>query len=313
MIEVQKLTKYYGAFPAIRNVSFGVEKGEVMGLLGPNGAGKTTTMRILTCHFPATSGTARIAGFDVDKDSMEVRKRLGYLPENNPLYLDMRTDEYLTFVARLKGVAGKQQKRAVDKVISECGIGDVSRRIVQNLSKGFRQRVGLAQALLGDPELLILDEPTVGLDPMQIIEVRNLIKAQAEKRTIVFSTHILDNVEKICDTVVIIHRGEVLAAEKIDVLRGKARESYSVTLRVSGGADGLEGSLRELSGVHSVSGMKDGADRSYSIETARERDVLLAISRAATQSGGTIIEMKDSDLTLEEVFRNLVGAEVRTL
>lgn len=308
MIEVDHLTKFYGTFPAVSDVSFRVEKGEIMGLLGPNGAGKTTTMRVLTCHFPATSGNARVAGFDVDKDSMEVRKRLGYLPENVPLYHEMRTDQYLHFVGELKGIPGRERKRAVDKVVAECGLNSVYRRQIRKLSKGFRQRVGLAQALLGDPEVLILDEPTVGLDPMQVIEVRNLILAQAKERTVVFSTHILDNVEKICDSVVIIHQGKVLAADTLANLRGSASKSFSVHLRYAG--DGpLDGRLKEQPGVKSVVGGREGGDWAYHIETTRDREVLLGISRHVTEAGGTLLELKNSDLTLEEVFRNLVAEE----
>ncbi len=308
MIEVDHLTKFYGTFPAVSDVSFRAEKGEIMGLLGPNGAGKTTTMRILTCGFPATSGYAKVAGFDVDKQSMDVRKRLGYLPENVPLYLEMRTDQYLYFVAELKGISGKDRKRSVDKVVSDCGLSAVYQRAIRKLSKGFRQRVGLAQALLGDPEVLILDEPTVGLDPMQVIEVRNLIHAQAEKRTVIFSTHILDNVEKVCNSVVIIHKGKVLAWDTLANLRSATSKSFSVGLKYAGG-QALDGQLKQLPGVKNIVGGRDGEDWSYHLETDRNRNVLLAISRHVTEAGGVMLELKNSDLTLEEVFRNLVAEE----
>ncbi|MBE7558834.1 ABC transporter ATP-binding protein, partial [bacterium] len=208
MIEVDHLTKFYGTFPAVSDVSFRAEKGEIMGLLGPNGAGKTTTMRILTCHFPATSGNARVAGFDVDKQSMEVRRRLGYLPENVPLYLEMRTDQYLYFVAELKGVPSRERKKQVDKVVSECGLSAVYKRTIRKLSKGYRQRVGLAQALLGDPEVLILDEPTVGLDPQTrsyIWQYVNQLRLR-HQTTIFMTTHYMEEAEN-CDRIAIIDRG----------------------------------------------------------------------------------------------------------
>jgi gliding motility-associated transport system ATP-binding protein len=310
MIEVDHLTKYYGSFPAVRDVSFSVKTGEILGLLGPNGAGKTTTMRILTCFFPATSGTAKVAGYDVNEKSLEVRKRLGYLPENVPLYTEMRTDQYLYYVAELKGIASRERKRHVEKMVSECGLQAVFKRYIKKLSKGYRQRVGLAQALIGDPEVLILDEPTVGLDPNQIIEIRNLIKAQAKNRTVILSTHILDNVQKSCDSVVIINKGRVCAADRLDTLLSNAQKHYQVVIQAADYRESLTPQLKEMKGVRTVLVSPNGSGESeICIETERDREILVNLSKAITKNGATIFEMKTSDLTLEDVFRRIVREE----
>ena len=218
MIEVQNLTKHYGAVTAIRDVSFAVPPGEIVGFLGPNGAGKSTTMRILACFMPASSGTAKVAGFDVFRESMEVRKRIGYLPESVPLYTDMRVAPYLDFVAEVKGVPRGTRKKRVAEVMERCLIDDVQNRLIRNLSKGYRQRVGLAQAIVSDPHVLILDEPTIGLDPRQIPEIRSLIKSLAGEHTVILSTHILPEVSMLCSGVVIINRGSIVAQGPIDRL-----------------------------------------------------------------------------------------------
>src|SRR5947209_18792866 len=212
MIEVANLTKRYAGRTAVSNISFTVGRGEIVGLLGPNGAGKSTTMRILSCYLPATSGTVRVAGLDVFRHSVEVRRRIGYMPENNPLHYDMRVREYLKFRARLKGLAWKRSRQRVDTVIEQCGLAEVSTRIIGQLSKGFRQRVGLADALVHEPELLILDEPTIGLDPSQIRAVRQLIKGLAPVHTVLISTHILPEAEMMCSRILIMYDGKTLAA-----------------------------------------------------------------------------------------------------
>jgi len=218
MIEVERLTKNYGPVTAIRDVSFAVAPGEVVGFLGPNGAGKSTTMRILSCFMPATSGTAKVAGFDVFRDSMAVRQRIGYLPENNPLYSEMRVASYLDFVAEVKGVDRTLRRSRVAEVMDRCRIGDVQHRLIGKLSKGYRQRVGLAQAIVSDPAVLILDEPTIGLDPQQITEIRALIKSLAGDHTVILSTHILPEVSMVCSGVIIINRGSIVAQGPIDRL-----------------------------------------------------------------------------------------------
>ncbi len=218
MVEVSGLTKYYGDFRAIENVSFSVQKGEILGFLGPNGAGKTTTMRILTAFMPATEGTATVDGFDVFKDSYEVRRRIGYLPENPPLYYDMTVSSYLKFVGQIKGVARKDLESALEAVLEKCFLAEVASRLVKHLSKGYRQRVGMAQALIHNPPVLILDEPTIGLDPRQIIEIRSLIKELSGNRTVILSTHILPEVSQICNKVVIINEGHVVVEKDLTEL-----------------------------------------------------------------------------------------------
>ena len=225
MIEVSNLVKKYGDFTAVQGISFKVEKGEILGLLGPNGAGKSTTMKILSAFMPATSGTARVAGFDVFEEPFEVKKRVGYLPENPPLYIEMRVREYLEYVADLKHLDKARKKERVDYVIDRCGLGDNQKRIIATMSKGFKQRVGIAQALVHDPEVVILDEPTVGLDPVQIVEIRNLIKGLAGNHTVILSTHILPEVVMTCGKVVLINHGKVMVDDTVDTLtRGDTLE-----------------------------------------------------------------------------------------
>ncbi|MBI4412929.1 MAG: ABC transporter ATP-binding protein, partial [candidate division NC10 bacterium] len=232
MIEVEGLTKFYGPKAAIEEVSFEVAKGEVVGFLGPNGAGKTTTMRILACFMPPTSGTARLAGFDIGKHSLQVRRRIGYLPESVPLYGDMTVRQYLTFAAEAKGVPRPQRGGRVAEVMERCLISDVPERLVRNLSKGYRQRVGLAQALVGNPEVLILDEPTLGLDPKQILEIRSLIRDMRGERTVILSTHILPEVSMVCQRVIIIHEGRIAAVDTPENLNLRLQKSSRILLEV---------------------------------------------------------------------------------
>ncbi len=218
MIDVQNLTKFYGTRKAVDGLSFSVAKGEVLGFLGPNGAGKSTTMKILTCFMPATSGTARVAGFDVFEQPMEVKKRVGYLPEIPPVYREMVVKDYLTYVANLHGIRGADASRAVDTTLGKCGLGQVRGRLIGNLSKGYRQRVGIAQAIVTNPAVLILDEPTVGLDPLQIMEIRDLIKSFGGEHTVVLSTHIMQEVQAVCSRVLIINKGKIVANDSIEAL-----------------------------------------------------------------------------------------------
>src|SRR5690242_4612868 len=233
MIEVADLTKRYGSRTALNSISFSVSRGEIVGLLGPNGAGKSTTMRILACYLPATSGTVRVAGLDVFRQSDQVRRRIGYMPENNPLHYDLRVREYLKFRARLKGLSRRQSRERVDIVTEQCGLVDVSRRIIGQLSKGYRQRVGLADALVHEPELIILDEPTIGLDPRQIRSVRQLIKDLARTHTVLISTHILSEVEITCSRVIILHEGKILAADTPDNLQKLMGNNGQVVAEIS--------------------------------------------------------------------------------
>ena len=311
MIQVKELTKKYGDLTAVENVSFEVEKGEILGFLGPNAAGKTTTMRILTCFMPATAGTAKVAGFDVFDDSIEVRKRVGYLPENAPLYLDMRAKPYLEFVARLKDLPGRDRAKRVKHVIDVCAIGDVQNKIIGQLSKGYRQRVGLAQALIHDPDVLILDEPTNGLDPKQIIEVRNLIKSLAGDHTIILSSHILPEVSMTCQRVVIINKGKVVAMDTPTNLNTKLQGSQSVSMQIQGPVKEVMGTLKEVEGVVSVKTRNSEGESlwSYDVETNPGEDIRARLSSAVVNKSWGLMELSRSGMSLEEIFLQLTTEE----
>src|SRR5215470_13377602 len=286
MIEVQNLTKHYGPVTAIRDVSFNVAPGEIVGFLGPNGAGKSTTMRILACFMPASSGSARVAGYDVFQQSLEVRRRIGYLPESVPLYTDMRVGAYLEFVAEVKGVSRAERKGRVADVMARCLIGDVQNRLIGKLSKGYRQRVGLAQAIISDPHVLILDEPTIGLDPKQITEIRSLIKSLAGEHTVILSTHILPEVSMVCSSVVIIHRGSIVAQGPIDRLVEEFFPTARVQVEITSPPPYVRDGLRRIPGVVDVQDLPAGpsaAEGSYIVESARGRDVRAEIFQLAAQ------------------------------
>src|SRR3990172_9357405 len=284
MIQVEKLTKSYGSYQALNEITFSVEKGEILGFLGPNGAGKTTTMRILTCFFPATSGKARIAGYDVFEEPHEVKKRIGYLPENVPLYRDMKVVDYLSFVAGIKGVRRQDLKMRVGNVLDECGLSDMSHKMINELSKGYRQRVGLAQALVNEPEVLILDEPTVGLDPKQIIEIRKLIKNLAGRRTVILSTHILPEASMVCQGVIIINRGRIVASGGWYQLQNQVFPSRRIELQIDGQAQGVEEALSRIPGVLRVERREIAAGPGgFVIESSRDRDVRGEIFQLAAE------------------------------
>lgn len=310
MIQVQNLTRYYGRTPAIQEVSFDVEKGEILGFLGPNAAGKTTTMRILTCYMPATSGMAKVAGYDVFTQSMEVRKRIGYLPEQPPVYMDMSVKSYLNFVAKIKGVDGRDRKSRINEVMEKTAIADVQDRVIRKLSKGYKQRVGLAQALVHNPDVLVLDEPTVGLDPNQIKEVRGLIKSLAGNHTIILSTHILPEVEMTCDRAVIINRGRVVAQDTIANMTQRKRGAERLVVQVDGPNAPVRDKLSSVSGVKKVKrdDAADGINR-YEIDCEPGRDVRRELAQAVVQNGWGLLELRAKDFTLEEVFLNLTTEE----
>ena len=314
MIEVQSLTKHYGPVTAIRDVSFSVAPGEIVGFLGPNGAGKSTTMRILSCFLPASSGSARVAGYDVFQESMEVRKRIGYLPENVPLYGDMRVAPYLDFVAEVKGVARGARRARVAEVMDRCLISDVQNRLIRNLSKGYRQRVGLAQALVSDPAVLILDEPTIGLDPAQIAEVRALIKSLATEHTVILSTHILPEVSMVCGSVVIINRGAIVAQGPIDRLVDQFFPTSRVEVEVTAPRGmAVRDAMTAIPGVVRVEASPiahDGVGR-YVVESARGHDVRGEIFQMAAQQKWGLLELRRVGMTLEEVFMRIVAGEER--
>jgi ABC-2 type transport system ATP-binding protein len=311
MIQVENLSKFYGAIPAIQDVSFSVEKGEIMGFLGPNGAGKTTTMRILTGFMPATSGKASVAGFDVFTRSIDVRKRIGYLPEDVPLYHDMTVWDFLNFVADVKGVAKTDKPRQLEQAVERCGIQSVRTRLIGNLSKGFRQRVGLAQALLHDPEVLVLDEPTTGLDPAQIIEIRELIKELAGEKTIILSTHILPEVSMICQRVVIINKGKIVAVDTTENLTDRMQKSTKVVLEVDGPPDQVRQSLATVPGVIGVETTEQVQEQicRYQIDSAKDRDVRRELAAAVMANGWGLLELRAIEMSLEDVFVQLVTRE----
>ena len=316
MIEVEHVSKVYGERKAVDDITFKVEKGEVLGFLGPNGAGKTTTMRILTCYMPATEGTARVAGYDVFEKSLEVRRRIGYMPENPPVYPDMTVDSYLHFVARIKGTPSALRKKQVDEAVEKCGLGDVEKRIIGRLSKGYRQRVGIAQALLNNPEVLILDEPTSGLDPKQINEVRTLIKSLAGAHTIILSTHILPEVSMTCSRVVIINKGKVAAMDTPEGLANQMKGAERISLTVAGPVDDVRARLMGIGGVLNVEAQAAentedmGAIQSnYIVECRLNTDLRSALAAEVVGSGWGLLELRSVSMSLEDVFINLVTNE----
>ena len=307
MIEVKDLTKSFGERTAVDHVSFVVNRGEILGFLGPNGAGKTTTMRILTGFLPATSGTAQVAGFDVFNDSLEVRKRIGYLPENPPLYLDMSVSAYLDFVARIKNVPAEKRQARVDDAMAKTNITDKRHELIKRLSRGYKQRVGLAQALVHDPEVIILDEPTVGLDPKQIIEVRHLIKGLAGSHTIILSTHILPEVSMTCDRVVIINRGRIAAIDTPANLTMQLKGGQNVLLEVAADQNAVSAAVREIPGVRKVTAEPAGANGRVAlmVEVSAGQDVRSQIAARIVGKGWPLYELRGVNLSLEEIFLEL--------
>ena len=311
MIEVENLTKKYGNARGINDVTFTVEKGEILGFLGPNGAGKTTTMRIITCFMPATSGKARVAGFDVFEDSLEVRKRIGYLPESVPLYTDMQVPVYLEFVGGLKGVDRREIKSRVGQVMDDCGLNGVAKKFIGELSKGYRQRVGLAQALINDPEVLILDEPTIGLDPKQIIEIRSLIKGLGGRRTVILSTHILPEVSMTCQRVIIINEGRLVAVDTPQNLTAQLQKSQQFIVRIGGPEKEVLSEMEKINTVSRVAVKESGADgiNSYLVEFKKDSDGGKDIAPVIVRKNWALYEMRPIGMSLEDIFIKLVTEE----
>ena len=315
MIKVEGLTKRYARTIAVDDISFEVEKGQIVGFLGPNGAGKTTTMRVLTCFLPPSSGTASVAGFDVLENPQEVKKRIGYLPETPPLYPEMEVSEYLRYVGQLKGIPGADIQRRTDEVIGRCALGDVRAKLIGKLSKGFRQRVGIAQAIIHNPDVLILDEPTSGLDPKQIIEIRELLKALAGDHTIILSTHILSEVEHSCERVIIISQGKLVAQDSVANLTNRLRGSESVSLEVEA-AEGkpneneVQGRLEQVPGVSRVV-LKDARDGrlTFEVESLQGKHIRAELARGVVNSGWNLSELRAVGLSLEDIFLQLTTAE----
>jgi ABC-2 type transport system ATP-binding protein len=306
MIEVQDLTKYYGPNLAVDRLSFQVTAGEIVGFLGPNGAGKTTTLKMLAGFLSPTSGAARINGYDVVTDSLQARRSLGYMPENVALYPDLTVRQFLRFAAEVKGVEAKEEAAEISRVAAACGLEDVEGKLVAALSKGFRQRVGLAQALLNSPPLLILDEPTIGLDPSQIVEIRQLIKNLEGSHTVMLSSHILPEVSQLCHRVIIINKGQIVASDSPENLSRQLGHGTRITLAVRGPQDQVLAALQKVPGVKQVSPQAEGR---FLVEAPGEQEVRPQLARAVVQQDWELLELKAQEFTLEEVFLNLVTEE----
>ncbi len=304
MIEVKNLTKYYGEHVGIQDISFEVMKGEILGFLGPNGAGKTTTMKILSCYMPPTSGSAKVCGYDVFEESQEVKKKVGYLPEHPPLYLDQTVYDYLLFVSEIKGVPSDKRRSAIDNVLEKCGLGDVRKRLIGNLSKGYKQRVGIAQAMIHNPEVLILDEPTIGLDPKQIMEIRELIRSLGRDHTIILSTHILQEVTMLCRRVVIINKGRLVAADTYEQLSSNLARGMKVLLKTGRTDSSISSKLKSIDGVRDVSEAGDG---SYIIEMEQGMDVRNRISEMVVKNDMDLLELRQLSMSLEEIYISLIS------
>ncbi len=312
MIEARNLTKYYGRTKALDNISFTVEKGEIVGLLGPNAAGKTTMMRILTCFLPATSGTAKVNGYDVAEQPLQVQRSIGYLPERTPLYDELTVTEFLNFVGEVKGITGREEKRKrLGTVIEECGLREVQNKLIAKLSKGFRQRVGLAQALINDPPCLILDEPTIGLDPKQITETRKLIQNLAGNRTVILSTHILPEVSMTCQRVMIINEGKIVAIDTVENLTARIQKTVEINLQVEGNSQQVKKCLQEIEGVESVELIPPETEKvnHFVVRSSRGVDLRKEISRKVVNSGFVLYEISLKEMSLEDIFLRLVTRE----
>ena len=309
MIEVQHLSKKYGPFTAVDDVSFRAESGEILGFLGPNGAGKTTTMRIITGYMPATEGKATVAGFDVFDKPIEAKKRTGYLPETPPLYPDMTVREYLRFVGKIKGVTANLNSR-VDAVMKKTWVADMANRHCGKLSKGYKQRVGLAQALIHEPEVLVLDEPTAGLDPKQIIETRQLIRELKGNHTIVLSTHILPEVAQTCDKVVIISKGKVVATDSPEALTERLRGTVTMFVQAQGPAEDVQRSLQSIPGVVrvNISETRESAP-AFEVDSEKGADIRSAVANAVVRGGWGLLELRPMRMSLEDIFLSLTTEE----
>lgn len=314
MIQVEGLSKKYARHVAVDNISFSVEKGDIVGFLGPNGAGKTTTMRILTCFMPPTAGKASVAGFDVFEQSFEIKKRIGYLPEAPPLYPEMTVEDYLNFIARLKNVPARDVKTRTEQVMERCSVKDVRSKLISKLSKGYRQRVGLAQAIIHNPDVLILDEPTSGLDPKQITETRELIKGLSGEHTIILSTHILPEVEAVCRKVIIINRGHLVATDSVEHLKHRGvgnTVEVQVGLAGNGNAATVRQRIEQVPGVSKVLEKVVAGDRLiFEVESLPQQNARADVARAVVHAGWDLLELKSTSLTLEEVYLQVTGAGV---
>lgn len=308
MIDVEGLTRFYGEKRAISDVSFHVKKGEILGMLGPNAAGKTTTMRILTCFMPPTSGKATIDGYDIFSQSLDVRSITGYLPENPPLYMDMSVTDYLNFVCKIKKIDKARRSKVIDTVIEKIALGDVRKSLIGKLSKGFKQRVGLAQALLNSPKIVILDEPTVGLDPKQIIEIRELIKNLRGEHTVILSSHILPEIEQTCERVVIINEGMVVAEDTPENLTNRLKGGERIQLQVEGDQDKIKSALQSVPEIKSMD-IKAEANGLNRIVVESEKDIRKQLAKLIVDNGLGLMELSADRFTLEDIFLSLTTKE----
>lgn len=299
-LSVKNLSKIYGTQKAVNNLSFEVKSGEIVGFLGPNGAGKSTTMKIATCYLPPSKGTIEVVGLDVRKDSIEIRKNIGYLPQDNPLYLDMYVREYLGFIGRLHKIKGKKLKNRVEEVVEMCGLTLERKKKIGTLSGGYKQRVGLAQALIHDPPVLILDEPTIGLDPNQVVEIRNLIKEMGKEKTVLFSTHIMQEVEEICNRAIIINLGEVVADDKISELQNLQAQDKNIVIEFEKEID-----TKVLSNLEGVQNVEKMGGTQYKIYLSTKEDIRPKIAKFASEQTWLILGMKQEESSLESIFQKL--------
>lgn len=311
MIRIENLTKYYGDFRAVDNISFSVNDGDILGFLGPNGAGKTTTLKMLTCFMPPTTGTIKYDDYDVHENSMEIRRKIGYLPENAPLYEYMGILEYLEYICDLRNIKGARRKERMSAMIETCGLSKMIGKDIGELSKGYRQRVGIAQAMIHEPDILILDEPTIGLDPNQIVEIRNLIKKVGEEKTVILSTHILSEVEATCNRVVIISSGEIVADGTSESLRTQMAGQTILHLELKGDGLETEDAFSVIDGVEMVNTVSEngGGSTELDISISGNRDIREDIFRKSVENGWAILEMHLRKNNLEDVFRNLTKSQ----
>ena len=311
MIQVEGVTKYFGSFPAVTNISFNVEKGEVLGFLGPNGAGKSTTMKILTGFLPPSSGSVRIAGYDIVSESLEARRHIGYLPETVPLYTDMTVHDYLGFMGRIRGMSRDSVARRIPEVIDICRLEDYRSTHISKLSKGFRQRVGIAQAIIHEPDVLVLDEPTIGIDPIQVVETRQLIKSLGGEHTVIVSTHILPEVSMICERVVIIHEGEIVAVDRPETLASSLRGVERIELEVRGPQRDVANALSHVEGVRDVvrtPGDTTGVSR-FKVEATMGSEIRAELAVEVVNGGWDLLRLESIGMSLEEIFLRLTTSE----
>ncbi len=311
MIEVKNVTKKYGSFVAVDNISFDIKEGEIVGFLGPNGAGKSTTMNMITGFIEPTEGTILVNGYDIQKKARKAKKEIGYMPEGVPLYNDLTVKEFISYMADLKLVKRKEKKQVIENVMEDTNLIDVQNKLIKNLSRGYKQRVSMAGALVGNPKVLILDEPTVGLDPKQITEIRNLIKSLGKKHTVILSSHILSEVSQICEKVIIINSGKIVAIDTPENLENNTKKENIITVTVEDLENKIEEAIKPIEGIEEMKLQKDNEDgtKQYSIKTKADIDIRKNIFENFAKEGITIFELKKSEATLEDAFMNLVKNE----